>query len=139
MIQPWTRLSVSKDFSYSLRLPSTRGTLQANRPGYWTHGQNEFGKGWACSGNRSGGPDRHWRVTWQPGPDRVPPMTRIDSIKRLSDDEPDVLHIVVKADPPPGLESTPHQHVRLEQSDCPALYDFLIARTPDIPTVNHLD
>ncbi len=65
-------------------------------------------------------------------------MIWIDSVKRLPD-EPDVLHLVVKADPPPGVESTPYQHVRLERSDSLALYDFLVARVPDIPTVAHLD
>ena len=65
-------------------------------------------------------------------------MTWIDSVKRLPD-EANVLHLVVKAAPPPGLESTPYQHVRLERLSCVALYDFLVARTPDIPTVDHLD
>jgi hypothetical protein len=65
-------------------------------------------------------------------------MIWIDSVKRLPD-EPDVLHLVVKADPPPGLDGTPYQHVRLERSGCDALYDFLVARTPDIPMVDHLD
>jgi hypothetical protein len=65
-------------------------------------------------------------------------MIWIDSVKRLPD-EVDVLHLVVKADPPPGLESTPYQHVRLDRSSCGALYEFLMARIPDIPTVDHLD
>ena len=65
-------------------------------------------------------------------------MIWIESVRRLPD-EPDVLHLVVMADPPPGLESGPYQHVRLERSGCDALYDFLLTRTPDIPMVDHLD
>lgn len=65
-------------------------------------------------------------------------MIWIDSVKRLPSEQ-DVLHLVVKADPPPGLESMPYQHVRLERPDNLALYDFLEANSPDIPTVEHLD
>jgi len=64
-------------------------------------------------------------------------MIQLGSVVRLEDEGgQDILHLVFTADARSAGEHPHQQHVALNRSDNIALYDFIVAYGPDIPTVD---